>query len=64
MLNPSTDVLPVFDHSSEVDGTANRGILAVDDRISIWSLLLQYICAGEKGFLRDHIKFKHLHWLS
>ena len=51
MPNQSTDVFPVFDHSSGEDETAKRGISSVDDQILIWSLLLQYIYAkSEENF--------------
>jgi len=51
MPNPSTDVFPVFDHSSGVDATAKRGISSVDDQTSIWPLLFQYTCTrSEKPF--------------
>lgn len=49
MPNPSTDVFPVFDHSSGVDATAKCGTSSVDDQTSIWPLLLQYTCTmGEQ----------------
>lgn len=64
MLGQNTDVLPVFDHCSEVDETAKRGISAVDDQISIWFLLLQYSCKEDEKCLQDNGILQHLHWLS
>jgi len=52
LLNPGPDVFPVFNHSSAVDVTAKHDISAVNDRISIWFLLLQYACTGSENFLR------------
>jgi len=47
-----------------VDAAPERDISAVEDRISIWSLLLQYACTRSEDFLRDHRIVRHLHWLS
>jgi len=59
---PGTYILPVSDHSPEVDRAAKGGISAVDDQTPILSLLPQCVYTKSEDNFRDNQPPRHLHW--
>jgi len=59
---PSTYILPVSDHSPEVDKAAKGGISAADDQTPILSSLPQYVYTKSENNFREYRPPRHLHW--